>query len=34
VAGANTLTWDGRDADSVVVPDGDYTLHFTARDRT
>jgi flagellar hook assembly protein FlgD len=34
VAGANTLTWDGRDADGVLVPDGDYTLHFTARDRT
>ena len=33
VAGANTLTWDGRAANGTPVPDGDYTLHFTARDR-
>jgi flagellar hook assembly protein FlgD len=34
VAGANTLTWDGRTANGATAPDGDYTLHFTARDRT
>ena len=34
VAGANTVTWDGRTYAGTIVPDGDYTLHFTARDRT
>jgi flagellar hook assembly protein FlgD len=34
VAGANTVTWDGRSYAGTIVPDGDYTLHFTARDRT
>jgi flagellar hook assembly protein FlgD len=34
VAGANALTWDGRAANGSIVPDGDYTLHFTARDKT
>jgi flagellar hook assembly protein FlgD len=34
VAGANALSWDGRAANGAYVPDGDYTLHFTARDRS
>ena len=34
VAGANTMTWDGRATSGAYVPDGDYTLHFTARDRS
>jgi len=33
VAGANTLTWDGKAGDGTFVPDGEYTLHFAARDR-
>ena len=33
VAGANAVAWDGRAANGAVVPDGDYTVHFTARDR-
>ena len=33
IAGANALTWDGRAANGSIVPDGDYTLHFTARDK-
>ena len=33
VAGANALAWDGRNQDGTAAPDGDYTLHFTARDR-
>ena len=34
VAGANAMTWDGRATNGAYVPDGDYTLHFTARDRS
>ena len=34
VAGSNVVTWDGRASSGAVVPDGDYTLHFTARDKT
>jgi flagellar hook assembly protein FlgD len=34
IAGANTISWDGRAANGAYVPDGDYTLHFTARDRS
>lgn len=34
VAGANAIAWDGRTDAGTVVPDGDYTLHFTARDRS
>jgi flagellar hook assembly protein FlgD len=34
IAGANTMSWDGRAANGTYVPDGDYTLHFTARDRS
>ena len=33
IAGANALAWDGRAANGSIVPDGDYTLHFTARDK-
>ncbi len=33
IAGANTMSWDGRAANGAYVPDGEYTLHFTARDR-
>ena len=34
IAGVNALSWDGRTATGTYVPDGDYTLHFTARDRS
>ncbi len=34
VAGANPLIWDGKTGNGLSVPDGDYTLHFTARDRS
>ncbi|HEX2755186.1 MAG TPA: FlgD immunoglobulin-like domain containing protein [Candidatus Limnocylindrales bacterium] len=34
IAGANPMIWDGRAANRAYVPDGDYTLHVTARDRT
>jgi flagellar hook assembly protein FlgD len=34
VAGANALSWDGRANNGAYVPDGEYTLHFTARDRS
>jgi flagellar hook assembly protein FlgD len=34
VAGANALTWDGRSQSGAYVPDGDYTIHFTARDKS
>ncbi|HLO36571.1 MAG TPA: FlgD immunoglobulin-like domain containing protein [Candidatus Deferrimicrobium sp.] len=33
VAGANAVSWDGRAAGGTFAPDGDYTLHFSARDR-
>ena len=33
IAGGNPTTWDGRASNGASVPDGDYTLHFTARDR-
>ena len=34
VAGANVMSWNGKDNDGAFVPDGDYDIHFTARDRT
>jgi flagellar hook assembly protein FlgD len=34
VAGSNTTSWDGRGSTGSYVPDGDYTLHVAARDRT
>ena len=34
VTGANATTWDGRGQDGSIVPDGDYTIHLAARDRT
>jgi len=34
VAGANATSWDGRDGAGAYVPDGDYTIHLAARDRT
>jgi flagellar hook assembly protein FlgD len=34
VAGANALSWDGKASNGAYVPDGEYTLHFTARDRS
>jgi flagellar hook assembly protein FlgD len=34
IAGANALSWDGKATNGGYVPDGEYTLHFTARDRT
>jgi flagellar hook assembly protein FlgD len=34
VAGGNALSWDGRAQNGAYVPDGDYTLHFTARDKS
>ncbi len=33
VAGANSISWDGRTQSGATAPDGDYTLHFTARDK-
>ena len=33
VAGANTISWDGKSQNGAYAPDGDYTLHFTARDK-
>ena len=33
ISGANPMVWDGRATGGAFVPDGDYTLHFTARDR-
>ncbi|HYX11640.1 MAG TPA: FlgD immunoglobulin-like domain containing protein [Candidatus Acidoferrum sp.] len=33
-AGANALSWDGKATSGTYVPDGEYTLHFAARDRT
>lgn len=33
IAGANALSWDGKATTGAYVPDGDYTLHFAARDR-
>jgi flagellar hook assembly protein FlgD len=33
IAGANPIAWDGRAANGSIVPDGEYALHFTARDR-
>ena len=32
-SGANTVTWDGRTTAGAYAPDGDYTVHFAARDR-
>jgi flagellar hook assembly protein FlgD len=32
VAGANTISWDGRNNTGALVADGDYTLRFAARD--
>jgi flagellar hook assembly protein FlgD len=32
VAGANAIRWDGKDASGATVPEGTYTLRFTARD--
>jgi flagellar hook assembly protein FlgD len=32
--GSNTLTWDGKDDDGDVVPDGTYEVRVTPRDRT
>ncbi|HEY3163931.1 MAG TPA: FlgD immunoglobulin-like domain containing protein [Candidatus Limnocylindrales bacterium] len=34
VVGANVMSWTGKDNDGAFVPDGDYDVHFTARDRT
>ncbi|MBA2381873.1 MAG: hypothetical protein H0V73_07160 [Chloroflexi bacterium] len=34
VAGNHVLTWDGRATGGAYVPDGEYLLRFTARDRT
>jgi flagellar hook assembly protein FlgD len=34
VAGANSVTWDGRNDAGSLVADGDYALHVAARDRT
>ena len=34
VAGANATSWDGRNQSGAIVPDGDYTVHLAARDRT
>jgi flagellar hook assembly protein FlgD len=34
VAGANVLTWDGRAQNGSLVADGEYTLRFTARDKS
>jgi flagellar hook assembly protein FlgD len=34
VAGANPISWDGKAQNGSVVADGDYTLHFTARDKS
>ncbi len=34
VAGANTVTWDGKSATGAYVPGGVYVLHFRARDKT
>ena len=31
-AGANTVTWDGRNASGTIVPHGSYTLHMAGRD--
>jgi flagellar hook assembly protein FlgD len=33
IAGANAVTWDGRTQSGAYAPDGDYTIHFSARDR-
>ena len=33
-ASANALSWDGKATNGTYVPDGEYTLHFAARDRT
>jgi flagellar hook assembly protein FlgD len=32
VAGANSVSWDGRNNAGAVVPEGDYTIRFTPRD--
>jgi flagellar hook assembly protein FlgD len=32
-SGGMTLTWDGRDDDGTEVPDGEYRVNLTARDR-
>jgi flagellar basal-body rod modification protein FlgD len=32
-AGKHTFTWDGRDKNGVLQPDGDYTMVVTAQDR-
>ncbi|MBA2719214.1 MAG: hypothetical protein H0U52_08265 [Chloroflexi bacterium] len=32
VAGPNAVSWDGRSNSGAYVPDGDYVLHFAARD--
>ncbi len=32
VAGANTVTWDGKNNSGAVVPDGEYTIRLTPRD--
>jgi flagellar hook assembly protein FlgD len=34
IAGANAMAWDGKSTGGAFVPDGEYTLHFAARDRT
>jgi flagellar hook assembly protein FlgD len=32
IAGANSLAWDGKTTSGAYVPDGEYTIRFTARD--
>jgi len=32
VAGANSVSWDGRNTAGAIVPDGDYSIRFTPRD--
>lgn len=32
--GTQSLSWDGRDSDGNLLPDGDYTFTITARDST
>jgi flagellar hook assembly protein FlgD len=34
VSGANVMTWTGTDNTGATVPDGNYTIAFTARDRS
>jgi flagellar hook assembly protein FlgD len=34
VVGSNAMSWNGTDSNGNAVADGDYDVHFTARDRT